>query len=129
MIDIKQLINAYPRTAATVSKWASDYPWEKRTVLEVQEILRDYASKHGYSSSDAVPLVDLLEIIESRLSARPSPLTDRELEQMRWSYGGAAYWQVNRGYGENPVNAHNADIDRLASEIRRLRAKCGEVGK
>jgi hypothetical protein len=141
--NLTDLLAAHPRTVAAVDKWASACPLANRTASNAAEVIREYAQKHGYADAYFTSLPDLLATIEARLTAEATPpISDEEIAKMRWRaceirnfasvvegklIDGGNFHAVNQINRDDAITAHNADIDRLASEIRRLRAKCGEA--
>ena len=134
MTDLQRLIDSHPLTAKECGlAGLHRYGFALR--------VKDYAylNNIGDFAFDSVP--SLMAAIESHLRAKnPPPITEEEIANMRWKSGvglsdvvygtlinGKCFYAMGERERDDAITAHNADIDRLAAEIRRLRAKCGEV--
>lgn len=96
--------------------------------------VRDYAYLNNVGDFAFDSIETLLGLIEAKCKAE-APLTDEEIEAMKWRSGGYSVFHHeikggcvlchNDEEAEDAVAAQHACIDRLAAEIRRLRKVAG----
>jgi hypothetical protein len=141
--NLTDLLAAHPRTVAAVDEWLGEHDPLKHPERDTRnraDCIRFYAASIGMPDACMASISDILATIEARLTAEATPpLSDEEIAKMRWSYNaveavvkgqnipGGDFACFSPSSSGLATHAHNADIDRLASEIRRQRAKCGEV--
>lgn len=121
---LEELLSKYPKAVKAIG--IADY--KQRDRLGVIVRIKDYAYLNNIGDHAMDSVADLLAAIESHLTAS-EPLTDEEIEKMKWDYRGArvgppGFIALHAANAENAANAcaaQNADIDRLHAEIRRLR--------
>jgi len=130
----KEALEAFERHIGTsIEKWVATDDGKARE-------FRSYCQANSIGSPWLDSIESLLTAITAKLKAERG-LSDAEIEGMRYSVIRSIHTErawVGRGDQQggnaaNSINAaqiqndHNACIDTLAAEIRRLRAKCGEV--
>lgn len=139
---LQQLLAAHPEAVDDInSTWPTKL--DPKSVDTTSAIIREHAVKLGvasYAEACLDSVASLLSAIEAKLKAERG-LSDAEIEGMRYSVIRSIHTErawVGRGDQQggnaaNSINAaqiqndHNACIDTLAAEIRRLRARIGEV--
>lgn len=128
---LEQLLVKYPKAVAAVDQWNAPRKVLSLNAYDAINSIREYAYMKEIATADdcgMLSLADLLAVIESHLTAT-EPLTDEEIELMKWTHEGGvvgpsgyvSFHAYNAEDAANAVACHNADIDRLHAEIRRLR--------
>ncbi len=140
MSIVTDLCDKYPHATAAIEKWVSGFPSIRvRTPYGADRLVREYADKHGHFTGDDAlavgPLEDVLAAIEAKV--KPVGLTDEQIEAMKWntsslpfgvtvegsSIEGGYFNTTNAGFRSTSINGPNTCVDKLAAEIRRLRAE------
>lgn len=144
MTTLQQLLAAHPEAVKDIDDPINRGDSPILSELEpwaAARTIRAYAWNNGYGDDSYIlDIESLLTAITAKLKAERG-LSDAEIEGMRYSVIRSIHTErawVGRGDQQggnaaNSINAaqiqndHNACIDTLAAEIRRLRARCGEV--
>ena len=116
MTDPKTLISRYPLTAEAC-KLEPGYQWPR---WQVANRVRRYAEDMSIGDYAYDSVESLMAAIESHLAAsRPKPLTEEDVAKMRWN----CHWGTDLDSQSASLRTHNADIDRLWAECKRLTAE------
>lgn len=125
---LEELLKQHPKAVKAIG--IADY--KQRNRLSVIVRIKDYAYANSIGDHAMDSVADLLAAIEAHITAS-EPLGDEEIEAMKWKKNAddriVVRWCGNTGVCEGwndhhtkwLFEGHNADIDRLHAEIRRLR--------
>jgi F0F1-type ATP synthase delta subunit len=112
---LEQLLAKYPKAVKAIG--IADY--KQRDRLRVIIRIKDYAYANSIGDHAMDSVADLLAAIEAHITAT-EPLSDEAIEAMKWHMRRPLRSLAEVGL-EWMESSHNADIDRLHAEIKRLR--------
>lgn len=142
-MTLHQLLAAHPKAVEAIQDGFQllNGQLAKFDDRDATDKIRLYAALRKIGNPYLDSIASLLSAIEAKLAA-DAPLSDEEIEGMKWRARANSsiiveHETIEDGYfcagseenRDDAVSAQHACIDRLAREIRRLRAKCGEVAQ
>lgn len=140
MTTLQQLLAAHPEAVKDIDDPINRGDSPILSELEpwaAARTIRAYAWNNGYGDDSYIlDIESLLTAIDAKLKAERG-LTDAEIEGMKWKAEGRGVMHneivgsqivcLDDEEANDAVAAQHACVDRLWQDIRRLRAKCGEV--
>lgn len=134
-MTLSDLLAAHPKVVGAIEKWNGNIQLTKYDDKDAADRIHLFAAINKIGTPYLDSIATLLGLIEERI-ATETPLTDAEIEGLRWRHWKGGSHCVM--HGETIIRAddtkaaavylieqHNSAINALYAEIRRLRAAKG----